>query len=303
MPSTNAKLSSWRDWKQQLGGITLHEWIPWDVMLSKDVDRPAKLVLYPCETCLRICRFTPPELLTLKSTTVGGLQPGNQTEPSQGNIRHPYRLFDIEHLPLLELPLDRRHMDQTYTSRPYQTTQTRVHGALGRLPLLERHVPQMYTHSAPVKKRFRLSDEDRYGPDCDMIEGADGNLSEPINGSEADLWMETRNAQRKRLCQFEEGAAQSDNKRVNYQPRAGGTDGQHTNVTWWMKPNPWQQKEVMMTDGRHPTWHTCEHDWRRPQDTIDGTVHALYIDVAERFTLYDVSKLADRGDEIVRQIG
>ena len=295
-------MARWRDWEHQIGGITLREWIPRDVTLSRDVDQPTELVLCPCKTCLRICRFTPPELLTSESTTAGGIRPVNQTEPPHEIIRQLYRLFGVMPLPLLDPPPERRNVDQNYTNRPSQTTRARDPGAMGRLPLLERPVPKMRAITSPVKKRFRLPDEEQYVLDCDMDYEVSENVYGTVNGLESDVWMATRNAQRKRLRQSADGSDQSDNKRVNHQSMAGGTDGQHSDMEWWLKPNPWTQGELMLTGSNLPTWHTNDHDWRRPQDQIDVAVHTLYDDIAERFTLDDVSKLDGRGDEIVLQM-
>ena len=103
-PSEDTGATSWRDWAYQVGEITLREWAPWAAIMGNEVEPASDLILYPCETCLELCRFAPPEIQSLGPNTVGGLQPVKGREAHQESIRRLYRLFDIYDLPLLAPP-------------------------------------------------------------------------------------------------------------------------------------------------------------------------------------------------------
>ena len=176
MPSTDNRPTSWRDWVQQVGEITVQDWAPWGDMMARGTDHSADLAIYPCKTCFRMCRFAPPELQPNELTSVGGLQPVKDSEVYRACVRRLYNLFDIDDLPLLEPPPGRENRDHTYSSAPTQTTdQPREPYAWDRMTLLERPLlPEQ--RLAPNQRAYQMEKEEQYLPDVVTTGSQDENV-------------------------------------------------------------------------------------------------------------------------------
>ena len=167
-PSTDARPTSWRDRSQQAGEITINEWIPRAVTMFNDNDEPTIIVLYPCKTCFKLCRFAPPELQAQEMDDVDGAQP-IQDDISHGEmIQQLYRLFAIPDLSMMEHPPGRIYGAAGTYSGPSTNKSSRASdpGRIRRLPLLER------PRNAAV---YQLKEDEHYQPAVDMCDVADEN--------------------------------------------------------------------------------------------------------------------------------
>ena len=296
----------------QVGEIIVHEWNPWHVLLANDDEQASEIILHPCKTCFKVCRFLPTALQVLQPDMVGGVQPVDDAETRQRSIRSLYQLFDID-MPLLTRPEPTPGV-QSYSSGVNQ--QERLDSmepcAWADLPLLERpFLPSQ--QSAPKKARtiYELRGESQYVPPdvgLDQIQDEnrpDGTLAgmyTPMGYSEREFPECRLGSNYKREHTPSEHEQSDIRKRRCTEKRAGGADPKPTTLRWWERINPWLQSRDLPHHTDQSTWHECEHEWRNPDATLPKLVTELYEGMSDQFSMPQVALLAGRGDEIVDQM-
>ena len=90
LPSTETRPTCWRDLSHQVGEIALHDWMPWNAFAHSDCGREGDIVLHPCRTCSKLCRYVPDTLLDPHPNVAGG-QATSSHESSPDDLNTPLK--------------------------------------------------------------------------------------------------------------------------------------------------------------------------------------------------------------------
>ena len=93
------------------------------------------------------------------------------------------------------------------------------------------------------------------------------------------------------------------NKRRCLERRVGGVGPKTELHDWWERANPWLQTRNPQNGGEGITWHTCTHDWRKPDLIIPGAAQSLFDGVPSIYSTDQLTQLARRGGDLITQLG